>query len=353
MTPRLVVKDIHAKSSASKLIALQNDIRQLKEDLTRTRSLVGDLKDEIGEKDRQLNLVSALSGNINPMAVKPLAKNAVGEAVACGIFSDFHAFERVFPEQTAGRNIYNRSIARADGEEFFRACLKWTVIHRAGTAIPQFMLVLAGDLITNMLHLDQIETNEGTPQEEILFVLSVLSGGINFLLDNGGFEKLHVVCCDGNHGRDTEKMRIKNRAIHSHEWLVYQLLARMFSDDERISFSIAQGPQIFVPVFDKTIRVHHGDLFKFEGGVGGITIPIRKQINEWNKARWADLDIFGHWHTTIFDNQFVSNGSVMGYSEFSVFKKLSYEPPQQSFVLFDKKRWITSFNRILFAPRCQ
>jgi hypothetical protein len=136
--------------------------------------------------------------------------------------------------------------------------------------------------------------------------------------------------------------------------MIYQLLAREFAKEERVTFDIAAGYYVFTEVFGKVIRAHHGDhggKLKFEGGIGGITFPIRKRINEANKARRADLDVFGHWHTTIYDAQFVSNGSIMGYSEFSVVKGLSYEPPQQTFLLINKHRWITSFEKIFFAPR--
>ena len=32
-------------------------------------------------------------------------------------------------------------------------------------------------------------------------------------------------------------------------------------------------------------------------GIGGVHIPLRKAIAQWNKAKSADLDCMGHWHT--------------------------------------------------------
>jgi hypothetical protein len=340
------VADLAAREHAGKTAALKERVLQADERIRRQSESIATLQKLVAEYENMLSMVDEVDGKVKPMAVRPLAKNAAGEAVAMGVFSDAHMFETVFKTQVSGLNAYDKSIARASCEEFFRACLKWTNIHRAGVAVPQFVLALLGDIMTNQLHLDHLETNAGTPQEELLFCLEILNGGIDFLLREGKFEKLTVVCCDGNHGRATEKLQIKNRSKHSHEWLLYQMMARMYNNDERVEFVIADGMHVYLPVFDKIVRFCHGDAFKYEGGVGGLTIPVRKAINEWNKAKWADLDVFGHWHTRIFDGQFISNGSVMGYSEFSVARRLSFEPPQQSFALLDKRRWVTSLNPI-------
>lgn len=339
---------IGAQARQGRQLALAQQVRDLHERVKRQDEAIATLVALREHYEAMLNIVDEINAaGIEPMAIKPLARDkSCNEAVAMAVLSDAHIFERVYASQVNGLNEYTPAAARASCEEFFRAVVKWTKIHRAGVAVPQLVLALLGDLITNMLHIDQVETNAGTPQEELLAALEIINGGIDFLLKEGGFDTITIVCCDGNHGRGTEKMRIKNRSKHSYEWLLYQILAKLYADERRVKFIVADGIHVYLPVFDKTVRFCHGDAIKYEGGVGGLTIPILKAIDKWNKAKRADLDVFGHWHTSINDTTFISNGSVLGYSEFSVARRLAFEPPAQTFALLDKKRWITSFNRI-------
>ena len=90
------------------------------------------------------------------------------------------------------------------------------------------------------------------------------------------------------------------------------------------------------------VRWQHQD----NGGVGGITIPVRKAIAEWDKGCKADMTFFGHWHTSHLDKQFCANGSVVGYAPYSVRIKAPYEPPSQSFLIFDQKLGLSAFRPI-------
>ena len=90
-------------------------------------------------------------------------------------------------------------------------------------------------------------------------------------------------------------------------------------------------------VYDKTIRFHHGHAMRYYGGVGGIYIPVNKAIAQWNKARPASLDIFGHFHQLKDGGIFVSNGSLIGWSPYSMRIKADYEEPKQAFIVIDNK----------------
>ena len=77
---------------------------------------------------------------------------------------------------------------------------------------------------------------------------------------------------------------------------------------------------------------------RYQGGVGGIFIPVNKAIAQWNRFKKAYLDIFGHFHQFIDGGNFICNGSIIGYGPFSLLIKAAYEPPRQSFLLIDKNR---------------
>ena len=110
-------------------------------------------------------------------------------------------------------------------------------------------------------------------------------------------------------------------------------------------WQIADGYHNYVEVYGKVIRTHHGDNIAYQGGVGGITISVEKAIASWNKARVADLDIFGHHHTQQQNPKWVANGSLIGFGAYSLAIKAPFEPPQQTFFLWDSKR-----GRTITAP---
>lgn len=283
---------------------------------------------------------------VNPMKIRKVKTSQKDETIGLAIGSDWHIFETVRPDEVSGMNVFNPDVAKIRIENFFEGIVRWTQIHRGGTKIDSLILALLGDLITNMLHADQRENNAGTPPEEALTLFDCLIGGIDYLIDKGGFKLITVPCVGGNHGRTTEKLQHTNRAKHSYEWLIYKLLERWYQDEERIQFQIATGIHFYLDVFDRVIRGHHGNDIKYQGGVGGLTIPVLKAIKEWNSARHADLDIFGHWHTMIDDSRFISNGSLIGYAPYSIAIKAQFQQPQQAYVTLNRKRWVTSFNRI-------
>ena len=95
------------------------------------------------------------------------------------------------------------------------------------------------------------------------------------------------------------------------------------------------------------MRLHHGDEgIQYQGGVGGLAVPAQRVIKQWNKGRQADLDVFAHWHTSGFPGAYVSIGSLIGYSPISIGYKVEAEEPSQTFMLFEKKRFITAYHRV-------
>ena len=281
-------------------------------------------------------------------AIEAKTKTGTAEAVPLGIGSDWHVFETVKPQEVNGKNTYNVKISETGVNNFFNGILAWTNIHRSAVKINQLVLALLGDHITNMLHEDQKTDNAGPVQEEVLFALRLICGGIDMLLENGDFDKITLVCCPGNHAReDRDVKRASGVAVHSYEYLMYKFMEDfIYAGEERLDFQVAQGYHNWLNVFGKELRFHHGDWVRYMGGIGGLTIPMNKAIKAWNVGRRADFDIFGHWHTTASPGLYYSNGSIVGFSPYSLMIKAEYEDPQQGYILVDSKRFITAINRI-------
>lgn len=288
---------------------------------------------------KQLNdqLDDALAVNRTKVRkVAPVAATLCsGEAAAVAVASDWHVEEVVRPESVNGLNEFNLAIAEQRIGRFFDGVLKLTEIERRGIPIKNLVLVLGGDLMTGYIHEELQESNSLSPVQTVIWLRDRILAGMARLKAEGEFERIIVPCCYGNHGRTTRKPRFSTGAANSYEWLLYQVLAKHAPEFE---WHIAEGYHTYLDVFGRTIRIHHGDGLRYEGGIGGLTIPLEKAIAAWNKGRVADLDIFGHWHTQQQAPKWCSNGSLIGHSAFSVQIKAPFEPPMQTFFLLDAKR---------------
>jgi hypothetical protein len=199
--------------------------------------------------------------------------------------------------------------------------------------IDTTILYLIGDLISGHLHDELLETNYMSPTEAIYATFEYLVSSINTILKETKMKELHIICCSGNHGRTTQKIRNKTGQINSFEWLLYKFLVREFANNNRVFFKLPEGYHNFFKIYDWQIRAHHGDSVRYMGGIGGVHIPLRKAISQWDKARRADLDVMGHWHQYMSDNSYIINGSLIGYNEYAIKIKADYEEPKQVFFL--------------------
>jgi hypothetical protein len=273
------------------------------------------------------------------------SKDNSGFATALLVASDWHVEEMVEPTTVSGLNKYNPDIAKKRSEAFFKTGLRLTDIVARDIAIPSMTLAFLGDFLTNELHEDSAENNAMTPMEATLFAQDLLSSGIKYLLENSE-RHLDIVCHSGNHGRVTKRVHHAKEKGHSLEYMMYRNLAKFYEKEDRVRWSIPDGYHSYVDIFGVKVRFHHGHKVQYNGGVGGITIPVNKSINEWNKGIRADLDVFGHFHQYFDGGNFLANGSLIGYNAYALSIKASPEAPRQSFSIIDSKRGRTWTNSI-------
>jgi len=269
-----------------------------------------------------------------------ILKSSNQEATAFAIASDWHSDEIVKPETINFLNAYNIEIAEERATKFFNSVISILEMCRTHSTIDTLVLALLGDFISGWIHPDLIESSSMTPPEALIKVFELLVGGIKFLVDSGNLKNLIIVGACGNHGRITQKPRYKQRVKKSYEWILYEFIARKFADTKYskvMKFRIPKGYFNWLRVYDNDIRFHHGDSVRYQGGIGGIHVPLRKAISQWNKAKHADLDVLGHWHTRESSEDYVINGSLIGYNEFAESIKADFRKPQQSFFLIHPK----------------
>lgn len=268
-------------------------------------------------------------------AIAPSRKSTARESTALIVASDWHCEEQVRPETVSSLNEFSPAIARKRAAKHWQSSLRLVEMCRSSVRIDTCVVGLLGDFISGYIHDELVEVNAMSPTQAIVFAGEMIEGGLRLMLDEGKFTRLVAVCCVGNHGRTTQKRRVATGIQNSYEWLLFYMLRRSLPE---VEWQLPTGYHNWLTVYGTRIRFHHGESVRFQGGVGGLTIPLNKAVAQWNKARPADMDVLGHWHQRISTREAIVNGSLIGYSPFAVEIKAPYEPPQQSFALIHPHR---------------
>lgn len=322
---------------------LERDLRlgHLTEDKKKTSKKYALLQKQNDELRKQVDLIKVAEITTYTIPIKDRMTTA---ATAVALASDFHSEELVRSESVSGLNEFNLDIAKDRIEFFFSNLARLIQLKQGVIRLDTLCLAFLGDFITGAIH-EEIETSLD-PAEAVVNAMNLLASGIEFLLANTDV-MIHIPCHSGNHGRQTKTIHQGNEHGNSHEYLMYHMLANHFKGEKRVKFLIAKGYHSYYDINGFKIRFHHGHNLKYGGGVGGIYIPVNKAINQWNKANFADLDCFGHFHQLRYGGNFVCNGSLIGYNAYALAIKCDYERPKQAFFLVNHgKREVTDFSPI-------
>lgn len=271
---------------------------------------------------------------VTPAVLRPGKRSAA----AVALLSDVHAEERVV-RTDAIPNEYDLTIAERRVARFFEAVVWLTRTASATFDIGTVVLWLGGDLISGDIHDELLETCAVPPAEAMLTVRAWIASGLKRMLQKLPDASIVVPCSLGNHARTTPRMRAATGYGHSWEWVLYQVLAHDFRDEPRVKFHATRDEMQYLQVFDTTLAFHHGHRLRYNGGIGGLTIPMIKAVHRWQQWRDCDYYHFGHFHTRANPSeQIMVNGSVIGPSPYSFAIGAAPEPPVQSFFVLDAKR---------------
>lgn len=309
--------------------------------------------DRIEELETEVSAIRKVKSSRKSYTIKPRTKNNDSEAVAVACASDWHFGAEVRPSQVQNLNEFNMRIATARGKEFFERVVTLTDKERQNVTIHELVLFLGGDLIDGALHMDTIQANEiSEPIRQLTVVQGVIEAGLAYLEPH--FQKITVVCKDGNHGRITQRIHHASRQGNSIEWYMYYNLASRYP---QFNWVLDEALHSYLPIYmghpgGRTLRFHHGDTIGF-GGVNGPYTYLNRRRFQWNSANISKgstvIDVMGHLHMyRVNPIGFVLNGSLIGYNSFAISLGAEYEPPAQAYFLIDKKRGMTVNIPILF-----
>jgi hypothetical protein len=246
----------------------------------------------------------------------------------------------VRPGSVNGLNEFDVGIFHDRAQGLFKNALKVVNMVRSSAIINEMVAWMGGDLIDNWLRDEAQQTQELSPTQQLIECERAIVAGLNYLLEHGDFERIIVPCSHGNHGRTTHKMQ-GNSAATSYEWLMYQSLQRHFRNEPRIEWQIATGYTTYLTVFGQALRFHHGDAVRYQGGIGGLTIPLTKWMHRSDQGIKADHSFCGHFHQLTMGPGFSVNGSLIGTNAYGLKLGFAPERPQQLMRFIDSQRGFT------------
>jgi len=293
------------------------------------------------ESEKRLDAILAIQGNPTSRYFKALRKSKARGVAVVVPATDWHVEERIESAAVNGKNHFDLAEAEARIERFYGKVLELIDWQRNLAPVVELWHPLLGDLMTGYIHEELMETNSLSPTEACVFLQDMICSGIDLWLKKTRLP-IFIPTCVGNHGRTTFKRRIKTSCKNSYEWLLYMTLAKRYAKNMRVFWYVGQGYHNTQTIMGRKVRFHHGDGLRYQGGIGGISIPVNKSIAQWDKVDAADFDIFGHWHTHLTNYpKWVSCGSLMGYSEYSVEIKAEFQHPTQTFIVIDRQYGMT------------
>lgn len=260
------------------------------------------------------------------------------EGVPVLMWSDWHVEEQVNSETINGLNEYNLDIAKDRAMTMVRNSLKLIAQYRYSNDIKQVVVWLGGDFITGYIHEDLKLTNFLPPTKAMMYAKSLIISCLNYLIEEGGFKKITVVCNYGNHGRINVHKLIAASHEDSYEWMMYKMLEEYYEKNKKVEFIVENGKISYVDIMGTMCRFTHGDQYRFSGGIGGLTVPLYKQLMRWDMQKKADHTFLAHYHTR-FDPTINSsmNGSLIGFNAFAQEVGAPLGPPLQGMKLIHSK----------------
>jgi hypothetical protein len=199
--------------------------------------------------------------------------------------------------------------------------------------IDTIFIAALGDFFSGWIHEELLANTSLPPGEAARFVVGLWHSGIDFLLRESSYV-IDGEMIPGNHGRMTKQVHHGDPTGTSLETLAYHAMLSRYDGNPRVRIHVAEHAMVYRRFFERlTVRLIHGYEVKYQGGVGGITIPLHKAIAQWDVGVRAQLTLLGHYHQFFDGGSFLCNGSLIGYNTFAQAIKARFEEARQAFCL--------------------
>ena len=338
MARKRLADAVAAEAAAASQLSADAELARLRSEVATLKARYKVALSQIDRERERGDSLLQLRG-IQPVK-RPLTKVVKGKrhaATMVVLLSDVHCEERVDPSTVNGLNDYSLDVCNARLDELQHRFFRLLEHERQLCDIDRVVVWLGGDLISGHIHDDTAELAQLAPLAAKRWIGERLRSFIDAVSDSA--RSVIVATNSGNHGRSTDKLRIGTEMEHSFEQDLY-LVMQAEERRDNVKWQVGTGYLNYVVVDGFRIRFHHGHAVRYQGGIGGIHVPLNKSIAAWDATERADLTCLGHWHQFSWGRagRYVSNGSVIGHSAYAVRIKASFEPPCQAAIVIDHGR---------------
>ena len=260
---------------------------------------------------------------------------------------DWHYGERVNPAEAGGYK-FNAAIAEDRIRRTIEKTVSLTRDALAGLEYPGIVCALLGDMTSGALHPELAESDEYSVFKSILRVRDLLVGAIRSLADEYG--RVFVPTAIGNHGRLLDrKPRAKGYSQRNTDWLVYQLVAKHFENDPRVTVMVPDSGETVFRVYGRTFLLTHGDQLGTRGGdgiIGAIGPIMRGSMKTLRSVQSLGVEvdhlIIGHWHQSLYLPNVTVNGALKGPDEYCLkMLRAPAEDPSQTLLVMHPEHGVT------------
>lgn len=316
-------------------------------ELKRVNRMAAATEKELQAATKELDLIKSIESHPRRTVwfKSPPKKTAQWHATPIFISSDLQLGEVVTSGSMHGFNAYDNAIAAMRFKYAAESVVKMTRDGMPKYDYDGLVVVLNGDPVSNNIHEELQETNQGSVLETVNFAYELHEAMLRLFLEN--FPKVLVIATPSNHGRTHKQTPHKGQARSSYDWLIAKMLQRTFRDDERIQFQISDANEEQFRVYDKIYSAEHGHWIKGAGdGVAGIgpsmgRARMRRAQRDQGMGRPADHYLFSHFHQLVFGNGWTLNGSYIGYNEYASDLALIVGKPEQALLVATPERGIS------------
>lgn len=332
--------DAKAEAHAAELLQRDQTAMALRAELAASQQKYKAAIRQIHAERDRANAIASLQ-KIKPKAVLSgkRGRATASPATMLLLCSDWHCEERVAPETVNNLNDFSLEVADQRISELTGRFMDMVAHERTIANIKRIVVWLGGDFISGHIHPDTAEMAALAPLAAARWAAARIRGMLDAIC--GAAENVVVVTSAGNHGRSNhdKKPRVGTELDHSFEQNMYLTLAAQ-EQNANCEWSVGKSHLHYLDLDGFVVRFHHGHSYSYNGGIGGIHVPVSKANAAWNAVQRADLTCFGHWHqfSWLRAGKYVSNGSLIGHSAYATKIKAAYEPPCQAAIVVCHKR---------------
>ena len=305
-------KEVYSNGSCSEeltnveTLARDKKVETLKAEAKLWKKLYEKSIQETAKKDVIVDAIHTFTpafDSVSPILLKKTTRKRSRQIVVAPL-SDTHVGDNVQAEQLGGLNEYSIDIFNRRLFGWANLLLRLVELRRNNVPIDTLVIPMLGDMISGDIHDELARTNIDNCMGQMIRGANLISQAIMLLAPN--FEKIHIPCVVGNHGRMTRKPPMKDKYM-DWDYMLYQWIAAFCKNQKNITFDIPKSFINLFSVYDNTILIMHGDSVSGGGSNTSITRAITslRGVLQYRKNLNVELGIEDE--TIQFDNVMIGH----------------------------------------------